>query len=141
MTPEALPSSSPLPFQRQVLSLRYCGHSESEIANILECTQARVNTALNRAMAASTDAHRAAIVREAEILKLEQMDETFLPVAIEGSVRAASVVLKCMERRANLMGLDQQQNSLSRSGTTLIAILAGMGQSQPQLPEPKVIDG
>lgn len=111
---------------RQVLSLRFRGYEKADIANVLGIKEDRVDSIILRVAKAQADEARIETVREAELAKLEEIEDTFLPKAVsDGDVKAAGVVLKCMERRASLLGADRQvKPSAPTNNFTLVQILA-----------------
>lgn len=131
--------SEALPLRRKVLSLRYMGYESAEIAQILNVSEGSVQHHLNAAVRNSSDAERVNFVREAEISKLEEIEEAFIPAALgqisndEGPIppspAAAKVVLDVMDRRSKLLGIDKAQPQISTTNLTLIQILS-------QIPSP-----
>lgn len=135
----ALSISEAVPFRRKVLSLRYMGYEVEEISQILGVSAGSVQSHLNAAIRNSSDSERISFVREAEISKLEELEEAFMPAALgkvvtdEGPVppqaSAAKVVLDVMDRRSKLLGVDKAQPQISQTNLTLIQILS-------QIPSP-----
>ena len=124
-----------LPQRRKVLSLRYMGYEVEEIAQILSISSGTVQAHINAAIAASADKERVNLVREAEMSKLEQLEDAFFPYAageahdpeggtIAPQASAAKVVLDVMDRRAKLMGIDKALPQASVTNMTLIQILS-----------------
>ena len=129
-----------MPTRRKVLSMRYMGYESEEISQVLGLSVKTVQSHINAAVSASANTERVTLVREAEMSKLEQIEEAFIPAAIgeatdiEGlpippQASAAKVVLDVMDRRAKLMGIDKVQPQTSIGNLTLIQILS-------QLPSP-----
>jgi hypothetical protein len=120
--------------------MRYMGYEVEEISQVLGLSVGAIQSHVNAAVAASADKERVTIVREAEMSKLEQLEEAFIPAAVgeatdhEGlpippQASAAKVVLDVMDRRAKLMGIDKAQPQTSIGSLTLIQILS-------QIPSP-----
>jgi hypothetical protein len=143
-----------LPQRRKILSLRYMGYESEEISQILGISVGSVQAQLNAAITASSDKERMNVVREAEMSKLEEIEEAFFPAAtgeahdgegnpIPAQASAAKVVLDVMDRRAKLLGIDKAQPPQNNTHLTLIQILSQLPpalDSSPLLPERK-LDG
>jgi hypothetical protein len=117
---------------RKILRMSYSRYAHSDIADFLGITVKRVEAAITRACAATADEARINVVREAELLKLEELDEVFMPAALEGSDKAAGVVFKAMERRAMLLGVDKAPPP--QIGFTLVQVLSQMPSSRLEAP-------
>lgn len=134
--------------------MRYMGYEVEEIALILGIPEGSVRHHINAAVAASADKERVNIVREAEMTKLEQIEEAFTPHALGGVVNeegevsapqasAAKVVLDVMDRRAKLMGIDKAQPAIQAGNLTLIQILSQLPppESVPPMADPNLVEG
>ena len=139
---------STLSQRRKVLSLRYMGYGSDEISQILGISVGSVSAHLNAAVSASADVNRINTVREAEMSKLEEIEEAFFPAAtgeahdgegnlIPAQASAAKVVLDVMDRRAKLLGIDKAQPQQSTTNLTLIQILSQL--PPPSLDVPPII--
>jgi hypothetical protein len=119
--------------------MRYQGYDVSDIAHALNLSESAVTSRIDKAAASAADDLRATVVREAELLKLEEMEPPFLSAATDGDSKAALVVLKLMERRSALLGVDRQP-SMQQQGNTynLVTILSNM--SRPQSPISRVAE-
>lgn len=115
---------SSLADRRRVLQMKYLGYSDEVISHQLALSPQTVSELLALAAAAETDSIRASAVREAELTKLDELDEVYLPMALEGSMKAARFVLDIMRRRAALAGIDRQQPVVAQFN--LVHILANM---------------
>jgi len=113
--------------------MRYQGYEPEDIAHALQIKVTTVNRKIDRAAASTADEHRASIVREAELLKLEEMEPPFLDQATQGCHKSAVVVLKLMERRAALLGSDKspQQANNTVNNYNLVNILSNMARQPP----------
>lgn len=122
--------------------MRYMGYEVEDISSILGVPVGTVRNHLNAAVAASADKERINIVREAEITKLEELEEAFSPAALgqafdpDGNpvppqASAAKVVLDVMDRRAKLMGIDKALPQASVTNMTLIQILSQIPVQPP----------
>ena len=140
---------------RKILSLRYRGYDHEDIAHLLDISQDRVQRCLERAAAFSADEERITVVREAELAKLEEMEDAIFKFATRVStdpdtgeevltretIAAQAQVLKLMERRSNILGSDRAKDQTQHThGLTLVQILADMSGSAQSLPAPKVVE-
>jgi hypothetical protein len=114
-----------LPFRKKVLQLRFLGYSVPEISEILGSSESSVQYHLNAAISSSSSSERLTLVREAEIIKLEELENAFYPHALSANDKAAKVVLDVMDRRSKLLGIDK---AVPQTGgnLTLIQILSQM---------------
>jgi hypothetical protein len=126
--------NSPVSLSRKILSLRFSGYEVEDISAILDLSVDRIQREITRAAASSADEARAALVREAELLKLEELDAVYLPAALEGSLKSAHYVLECMKRRAALIGADKQPATINQFN--LVQILASMPKPEPIVSNP-----
>lgn len=145
-TSHSVAIAADLPQRRKVLSLRYMGYENEEIASILGISEGSVQYHIKAAVTSSSDRERINFVREAEITKLEQLEEAFMPAAlgelsdengpIPAQASAAKVILDVMDRRSKLLGVDKAQPQISTTNLTLIQILS---QIPPPGQEPQAI--
>lgn len=127
---------------RQVLSMRYTGYEPEDIAAQLNLSVPRVRSIVDKAIASQADEHRIAAVREAELLKLEEMEAAFLPSASSGSAKAASTVLSIMQRRALILGTDKAPPSVAVN-FNLVGLLSSLPRIElaAPLPESPLLEG
>ncbi len=94
--------------QRQALELRRAGHGYQEIADILGVSIGAAHGYVEQAMTDARDQIKAdaAEIKAEEISRLDGMLLGLWDFAKEGDVQAIDRVLKIMERRAKLLGLD-----------------------------------
>jgi len=133
----------PMSKDREILSLRYRGYDNEDISEMMEISTDAVEKAVLRVARASVDEDRANIVREAEIEKLEAMETAIYEAAVQplfkddngqlhmskSALSAQTQVLRLMERRTALLGIDKQPAALNATGgLTLVQILANMPQ-------------
>ena len=120
---------------RQILDLRARGYENDDIAQLLRITSTRVQGALDRSAKLVVDTERATRVREAELLKIDEMEAVVYCHAVpeddnlhmlRDTIEAQKQVLKLMERRAALLGVDKQAAQTNPNGLTLVQILADM---------------
>lgn len=94
--------------QLHALELRKQGLNYEEIAEMMGISRQGAWDAVSKGLknyARVTD-EIAEDVREMEIARMDKMLATHLDLAVEGSTRSAEIVLKIMDRRAKLLGLD-----------------------------------
>lgn len=124
----------------RVLSLASFGYSYEDIADMTGASVSLITRVIAKAIASSLDEHRVSIIREAELNKLQAIDEVFLPQALEGDFRSVAVVFKASERRASLVGLDKAPPAVNVQ-FNLVALLAGMRASLPRDEPVRILEG
>lgn len=87
------------------LDFRLQGHTFEEIGQSLEVSTTRAYELVELALK-DTLAEKAEKVRQMELRRLDLMTPNLLNAAVEGDARAVDAVIKIMDRRAKLMGLD-----------------------------------
>lgn len=94
--------------EERILELRIRGLSHTKIAAKLDLDQSTVTRALQRAMTRMIESTRekAEQVRDLEATRLDQMLDGVWEGATHGDVQAIDAVVKLMNRRAKLYGLD-----------------------------------
>lgn len=129
--------------QRQkVLTLRYMGYSFADISEICGISESQVKYHVDQAILASVDQDRIAVLREAEMGKLEALEEAYMPFALGGAETndgetalpdhdSAKMVLSVMDRRSKLLGVDKSQPLQVVHTHSLVGILAKMAQQEP----------
>jgi hypothetical protein len=97
--------------QDRCLELRANGLSFREIARELKVAPATAYKAVARGLAAVNENCReeAQELRALEALRLDQMQAALWQQATDGDVRAIDRILRIMERRARLLGLDEPE--------------------------------
>lgn len=85
--------------------LRAAGATFREIGEALNINDTWARTLVLRALEASKY-EAAELMRTQEGLRLDRLQRAHWPKALEGDAKAAQVVLRCMDRRARLFGLD-----------------------------------
>lgn len=142
--------------RQKVLSLKYMGYSVADISDVLQISTTMVQTDIDRAVSLSADSARIDMVREAEISKLEAIEQAFWPSLsdpgedehgnpILPSVDAGKMILAVMDRRSKLLGVDKIKPTEHTHTISLVAVLAEMSRSATMFdPQPaddlKVID-
>ena len=102
---EKAPTPERIDKERSIVELRTEGYVWREIAQIVSMSTAGVYKAYNRAMtrviAPSIEEHR-----EMELDRLDILQRTYWQPAVNGNLRAADYVLRVIDKRAKLLGLD-----------------------------------
>lgn len=106
--------------RKAALRLRAQGKTYAAIGEDLGVTQQTANRYVLEALAQlRQEAGEAAQeVRELESMRLDRLLESVWPAAETGDIKAIETVLKLMERRSKLMGLDQPERSMSVTVTS-----------------------
>lgn len=94
--------------QSEALKMRRDGKSYDEIGKALDVHQVTAYRYIKTALAEldGEDRETAEEVRRLESLRLDQLTEKYLALAIDGDRDAATTVLKIMDRRAKMLGID-----------------------------------
>lgn len=102
---EKAPTPERIDKEREIVELRTEGYVWREIAQQVGMSTAGVYKAYNRAMtrviAPSIEEHR-----ELELDRLDILQRTYWQPAVNGNLRAADYVLRVIDKRAKLLGLD-----------------------------------
>jgi hypothetical protein len=102
---EKAPTPERIDKEREIVELRTEGYVWREIAVQVGMSTAGVYKAYNRAMtrviAPSIEEHR-----ELELDRLDILQRTYWQPAVNGNLRAADYVLRVIDKRAKLLGLD-----------------------------------
>ena len=102
---EKAPTPERIDREREIVELRTEGYVWREIAEQVGMSTAGVYKAYNRAMtrviAPSIEEHR-----ELEMDRLDILQRTYWGPAVNGNLRAADYVLRVIDKRAKLLGLD-----------------------------------
>jgi hypothetical protein len=97
-----------LPRRLQAVQLRLAGLSYEDIGQELGVTRQRAWTLVQKEMRrlGHERAEAAATLQRIELEGLDALHRTYWPAAIAGDLDAAAFVLRLMQRRARLLGLD-----------------------------------
>lgn len=93
----------------QAIQLRLAGAEWQQIADTLGyADRAAANKDVTRALETAAREQRASadVLRETELQRLDRMQRGLWAAAISGDVRAVEAVLRVMDRRMKLLGLD-----------------------------------
>lgn len=109
MAKKALPRPETVDKERQIIELRRAGASFIEIASALDLPSAdAARVAFRRAMEHSLNDSGADEMRSLETERLDRLQRAAWTKAAAGDLVAIGVVLRIMERRARLHGLDKE---------------------------------
>lgn len=107
----------------EIMRLRRDGYTFREIGQELNCTPQYCHRVITECLEklATKYVNAAAQLRELEAERLDRAHRAAWPKAIKGDLRAIDRVLKIMERRAKLYGLDapQKRELTGKDGTPL----------------------
>ena len=110
---------------REAFNMRLRGITENRIAEHFKCTVAEVEAGIASMLGGITPDLRTRIIK-LELERLEQLIEAHFPQALKGEVEHTDRVIKVMERRSRMLGLDAPpsgggdalQNALNRDKVT-----------------------
>jgi DNA-binding CsgD family transcriptional regulator len=103
--------------RRQAVDLRRKGKSYNEIADIMGLNKSSIHKTVSKALKELKDDLEAdaTLLRAQELDRLDSLQSACWPDAMEGNTTAGAQILRVMERRAKLLGLDEAQSE-STSG-------------------------
>lgn len=106
-----------LPTERQLLVARYRrkGMSVQDIATTLDITETTIRSTLARAYRNIITSDEMAEARNMEIGRLDELHSSYYDDALGGDIKAAELILKTIDRRSKLLGLDAPQRMESSS--------------------------
>lgn len=102
---EKAPTPELIDKEVQIVELRKEGYVWREIATLVGMSTAGVYKAYNRAMV-RTLRPATEELREMELERLDALQLTYWQPAVQGNLRAADFILKVIDKRAKLLGLD-----------------------------------
>lgn len=108
------PSAEQIDQERKVLELRRAGVTLPQIATQLNTTTATASRTLKRALARTLQ-EPAQELRDLEADRLDRLQVAVWAQAMRGDLGAVDRVLKVMERRTELLGLDHKHGALDRA--------------------------
>lgn len=94
----------------EALAYRLQGYTYAEIGEAMHCSRPHALRLVEAAMAA-IPAENVEQLRVMEAQRLDRLQAAHFASAIEGDFNATTIVLRIMERRARLLGLDAPQRS------------------------------
>jgi hypothetical protein len=109
---------------REAFRLRREGKSLWEIAEELEISENEAKRGLayvQKAAAELLSQGNKAELLSLEVMRLDQLQQAYWAAALSGDVRAADVVLKVLDKRTKLLGLDESVTVDARSQTVIVA--------------------
>ena len=92
--------------QRLIMRYRRQGMTVSEIAESLDTTHSQVSNALESAYRALHAEDEATVARQVDLERLDELHSAYWAAAKEGDIKAADFILKTMDRRAKMLGID-----------------------------------
>jgi hypothetical protein len=100
--------------RERALALRVEGHSFRKIGRALGITGPRAHQLVSEALGklAALEKGRAEQQRQLDLARIDATLTGLMPKAKAGDAKAALVVVKCLERRAKLLGTDAPARSL-----------------------------
>lgn len=109
--------------QAKVVELVRAGYSQRQVAARLSISQAQVrrDVAAIRKEITQFAAQTLEAFRAMEIDRLEQMQQSIFPRAVDGDLKAIDAMLRIMQRRAALLGLDASVRTVTPGGEDLPA--------------------
>jgi hypothetical protein len=133
--------------ERRVLELRRAGVTYDQIAQEVGYSNASgAYHAFTRALKRTLNNAGSEELRELEVDRLDRLQRFAWAQAAQGNLRAIETILRIMQRRARLLGLDapiKQEVTTYEGGTDidrevqrLVAILAASSGSESDLAEP-----
>ena len=141
--------------RRKIAVLYSYGYEPEAIANILDISLPSVKNHIDKLAASAIDDQRANTIREAELAKLDAIEQAYMDRAVQPEVFdedgqiiaapstvAADMVLKVMDRRSKLAGLEKREaQSVTNNNITLVGVLSSMSSDDMTIiPKAKVIE-
>ena len=102
---EKTPTPDLIDKEREIIELRTEGYVWRQIAERVGMSTAGVYKAYNRAMI-RTLKPAADEMRELELDRLDTLQQTYWQPAVNGNIRAADFILRVIDKRAKILGLD-----------------------------------
>jgi len=109
---------------RQALALRRQGKSVWDIAEELKISEGEVGRSLRFAsdvVIKLLDTGNRAELLALEVMRLDELQVGHWAAAVSGDVRAAQIVLACIDKRSRLLGLDSTAGIDARRQTVIVA--------------------
>jgi|TARA_R100001086_G_scaffold236136_1_gene159428 transposase-like protein len=92
--------------QRLIMRYRRQGMTVSEIAESLDSSASAISSALETAYRALHVEDEAAVARQMDLERLDELHQSYWDPAKDGDIKAAEFILKTMDRRAKMLGID-----------------------------------
>ena len=124
------------------LGLRQAGMSYATIARITGQSETTIHRHIRQAIQ-SKEFEGADNLRRVEGSRLDALQRAHWAAAIQGDIAATNAVLRIMERRARLFGLDSpvQIELATDVDAQIVALAAQVGILDAQETEPDIVDG
>jgi hypothetical protein len=138
-----VPSAEQIAREEHVLELRRAGVSFARIAEQVGVNDKSQAHKIYRRALARTLQEPAAEIRELEAERLDRLQVAVWTKALKGDLGAVDRVLRVMERRARLLGLDHADGiaeralQLEAARVRLVALAFGKVLDELKLPEPE----
>jgi hypothetical protein len=99
--------------RREAVDLRRKGKTYQQIADIMNMSVSSIHKTITVAMAKLKEEieQDGAFIRALELDRLDNLQYAYWTAAMDGDINAGSQVLRIMERRAKLMGIDLPDRS------------------------------
>lgn len=108
---------------REVFQLRRQGMSMWDIAEQLEISEADVKRGMAAAQKAAAqllnDGTKVELL-SLEVMRLDELQNAYWQAALSGDTRAADIVLKVIDKRTKMLGLDESVTVDARSQTVIV---------------------
>lgn len=120
---------------RRIVNSRLAGASFQQIAATLEVSVGLAHKVVKAHLSAIEEVTRmdAEAIRVQEAARLDQLQAALWAPAMKGNVGASQQVLRVMERRAKMLGLDQSNDDAARLGAVAGAAAATAARSVDSL--------
>lgn len=108
---------------QNIWRLKQQGLSNDQIGQELEMTPSQVSSVLSTTMSKASSELDAVTRQELlalEVARLDELQSTAWLQAINGDTRSADLVLKIIDKRSKLLGLDQQQTETQATVQTVV---------------------
>lgn len=109
---------------REAFRLRRQGMGLWEIAETLQISEADAKRGLayvNKAAAELLDTGSKVELLTLEVMRLDELQAAYWQAALAGDTRAADIVLKVIDKRTKMLGLDESAAVDARSQTIIVA--------------------
>jgi len=104
--------------RQEAVDLRRQGKSYNQIATIMGLNKSSVHKTVSKALQEIKDEleEDATLLRAQELDRLDNLQSAYWSDAMNGNTMAGAQILRVMERRAKILGIDQPQEAGSQEG-------------------------
>ncbi len=115
----------------KVIDLYLAGNTYREIREETGLSLGIISRYINEAVEEANKAAQEGMrkIKRLEVMKIDRLIKAFWPKAIEADVQAASMVLKLLERKADMLGLDAPFRIENMTNDELIKAIAELGET------------